>query len=37
MQNWELNLKKKGKKKESLPLFSDILGLSEKGKQTPFF
>ena len=34
MQNWELKKKKKKKKR---PLFSDILGRSEKGKQTSFF
>ena len=32
MQNWELK-----KKKESWPLFSNILGQPEKGKQTYFF
>ena len=33
MQNWV----SKKKKKKSRPLFSDILGRSEKGKQTSFF
>ena len=33
MQNWE----SKKKKKKSWPVFSNILGQSEKGKQTSFF
>ena len=33
--NW--NLFKKKKKKKADPLFSDILGRSEKGKQTSFY
>ena len=40
MQNWESKKKKKKrkeKKKKSWPSLSNILGLSEKSKQTSFF
>ena len=37
MQNWEIKNQKKKTKKKRWPLFSEILGPSEKGKQASFF